>query len=63
MEFRGEVTSSAWESVCFLFMVISISRGPQVLYTMGHSSKAPLSKRPFVRLLSRHQISFRVYFL
>lgn len=59
MEFRGEVTFSAWESVCFLFMVISISRRPQVRYTMGHSSKSPWSKRPYVRLLSCHQISFR----
>lgn len=41
MEFRGEVTFSAWESVCFLFMVISISRRSQVQHAMRRSSKAP----------------------
>lgn len=41
MEFRGEVTSSAWESVCFLFMVISISRRSQVQSTIRHSGNAP----------------------
>lgn len=54
MEFRGEVTFSAWESVCFLFMVISISRRSQVQYTMRRSSKAPLSMCPCVCLLSCH---------
>lgn len=54
MEFRGEVTFSAWESVCFLFMVISISRRSQVQHTTRRSSKAPLSMCPCVCLLSCH---------
>lgn len=54
MEFRGEVTFSAWESVWFLFMVISISRRSQVQYAMGHSSEVPLSMHPCVHLLSCH---------
>lgn len=52
MEFRGEVTSSAWESVCFLFMVISISRRSQVQSTIRHSGNAPWASVPVLPWLS-----------